>query len=297
MKRCLIYALGGGFGHAVRGAGLARALAELGVEARVLCAQEAQPRASALFADVVGLSREAHGSAARLRERVEVELRGRDALILDTFPNGILAELNCLAPAVPRVLLTRFQRAAPRSLQSEAGWAGLGLSGVVDIEPNLEWLPGPALRCGPVARRLTPLSHVSAPDVQVVLSDPGVRGRVAALLERARDVSSEVLELDGLAAGYSARIVIGAAGYNLSYELCLAGIWHVALPFGRPIDDQGLRARRMGTLVQSPEALERRVRALLHAGVRPTSGVLEHRTLAEQLLAYLEERIQAHRWS
>lgn len=291
MKRCLIYALGGGLGHAVRGASLARALTDLGVAARVLCSDRAERAARSLFDDVKGLSRASHPTRAALWRRVERELDGCDCMLVDTFPRGILGEFEERA-GVPRVLLTRLMRDPPSSLKSKAGWAELGLAAVVDIEPNLEWLPGPALRCGPIARWLAPasgtptLSPGSGPrEVAVALTDTRARNRVVKLLER-EDIPFDLVDPERLMAGCTARIVIGRCGYNLSYELASGRVWHVGLPAERPLDDQAKRAAHLGVAVQSPQALQRRIRSLLQAKARPAVDVYEHRVLAERVLDY-----------
>ncbi|MCA9641139.1 MAG: hypothetical protein KC492_10610, partial [Myxococcales bacterium] len=200
---------------------------------------------------------------------------------------GVLGELNVVLP-VPRILMTRLVRNPLPALTSRTGWAELGLRGVVDIEPNLEWLRGPALRCGPVARRLTQVDLTPKPVVQVALADDIARKRVIGVLERA-GLAYVVAETGELAQGFCAPIVIGRAGYNLSYELAALGIWHVALPTERPIDDQARRAEHLGASVYSPQALERRLRTLESAGPRPAGGVIEHAELAARLLEYAKQ--------
>ncbi|MGE3675006.1 MAG: hypothetical protein AB7K71_35385, partial [Polyangiaceae bacterium] len=107
-------------------------------------------------------------------------------------------------------------------------------------------------------------------------------------LERA-GLGCVVAQSGELAEGFCAPIVIGRAGYNLTYELAAAGIWHVALPAPRPIDDQARRAAQLGTSVLSPQALERRLRGLVSAGPRPPSVVLEHGELAAQLIEFARD--------
>ncbi|MEZ4231432.1 MAG: hypothetical protein R3B89_19805 [Polyangiaceae bacterium] len=288
--RWLIYGLGGGLGHAVRCASLAGALEELGVHSRVLCSDASAPVARSLFHDVVGLGREEHPNREALRRRVEQELHGRDLLLLDTFPRGILSELEVEGRGAPRFLLTRLVAAPDARLYGEAGWAELGLRGVVDIEPNLGWLPGPALRCGPVARRLARPHLTPEPDVEIALKSAAARERTLRLLRRLPEVRWRTLVAPQLVEGFTARILVGAAGYNLSYELAGAGIWHIALPARRTLDDQARRARQLGALVQSPEAFERRLRALLDATPRPADVVLDHGAFARELIDYVASR-------
>jgi hypothetical protein len=81
-------------------------------------------------------------------------------------------------------------------------------------------------------------------------------------------------------------VVVGPAGFNLTYELVRTGAWHIALPVPRHYDDQRRRAEQVALLPSSPEAVERRVLALLaHAGPRPPPcAVWPMDRLAEHLL-------------
>lgn len=315
-KHWVIYALGGGAGHAVRGAHLSAALADLGVASTVLCAAHAARWARGVASRVVALGPEppeaARGSAAApcaavapcaagvprrdvaleraaLRREVEQVLdeTQADVLLVDTFPNGILSELTPLPRVARRVLMTRLRRVDPAFT---AGRAAFDL--VLDLEPNLGWLTGQAVACGPVARALAsaagPGIAAAAPsaDVLIVASEPSQRSALARFRGRLGDLRTEwVAPGEGLLASYPARLVIGPCGYNLCYELAAAGIWHVAVPAKRRYDDQRARAERLGLNVLGPEALERRVRALLQAGERAKLPILSHAQLAAELVS------------
>ena len=85
---------------------------------------------------------------------------------------------------------------------------------------------------------------------------------------------------------FAAKVVVGPAGYNLTYELSALGIWHLALPAARQYDCQELRAQRLAVVAHSPGAVERRVRAWLDQGVaRRPGSVRAMSDLAAVLLA------------
>jgi predicted glycosyltransferase len=82
----------------------------------------------------------------------------------------------------------------------------------------------------------------------------------------------------------SARVVVGPAGYNLTYELSALGVWHLALPASRQYDNQELRAERVATVAHAPVAVERRIHAWLdQAALRPRGDVRAMRQLASAL--------------
>src|SRR5690606_24870248 len=157
-----------------------------------------------------------------------------------------------------------------------------------DVEPALEWLPpGVAEPCPPVVRAL----ERQPSDLDVLLAAGA--GEHAALIEKlgarlARaglkiEMRSERAGLLG-ARELSARVVIGGAGYNLSYELQRLGSWHVALPCARRFDDQRARAERLALTCGSPQAIERRVLALVYGGgARPAAPTATHADLARRI--------------
>lgn len=291
----LLYALGGGYGHAVRMAHLAQALGQLGVRASVLCAAEAASRVQGLGVEIIALAPERfRGEAERLRREVErsLELNGSELLLLDNFPEGIYGELAQLRYWGLRGALIRLQRSqvALRGPLSR-------LDFYVDIEPNLAWLEQPgARRFGPVARRI-PINGergVEVGRVEVLaLMQPAYEGLLGRLARRLNQFSWKFIEpsreLLSRELGV-ARVVIGPAGYNLAYELAGASVWHLGIGSPRAIDDQRRRARALNLLVSSPEALERRLRIILEGnGVRAPMPVYTHRALAEFLLSEVEQ--------
>ncbi len=286
---CLLYALGGGLGHAVRGACLARELALKGVRVTLLVADHAgvaaaellaEPRLTEGMAELVALEPQ---GPAELRARV-VALAGRhraNMLWVDTFPDGIHGELNGLE--LPRLALLRARRDVP-TLKAQLAGCRFGL----DLEPNLGWLEHPGVApVGPVARAVVPAPLEA--DVGWVLSEPAQRPLLKRLAAAMSDLSSRLVAPgEALMSSYPYRVVVGPAGYNLSYELARAGVWHVALPAPRRFDVQVARARALGALVASPQALERRIRALLqHGAARGAPEVLDHRAVVERALSLM----------
>ena len=63
-------------------------------------------------------------------------------------------------------------------------------------------------------------------------------------------------------------MVVGRAGYNLSWEIAGAGARHVALPAERRWDDQHKRAAAMATVVTRPAEIVAAVGRALGAGER-----------------------------
>lgn len=106
----LIYALGGGLGHLVRGLALARAAERAGEQVRLIT--------NSPFAGLVPLSDELDGECVVIdagaerdevtaRVHAELERRDFDLLVVDTFPRGLAGELADVDVGVPRALVHR----------------------------------------------------------------------------------------------------------------------------------------------------------------------------------------------
>ena len=99
--------------------------------------------------------------------------------------------------------------------------------------------------------------------------DPQLRAFFRRLGARLKALGASVGMIEGSRDRYPAlsrfspRLVVGAAGYHLTYECAAAGVWHLAVPRSRPLDDQLLRARRVAEAPRDPVSLERRAIALL----------------------------------
>jgi hypothetical protein len=238
--------------------------------------------AQRLGADAIEL--EPTSSRATLRARVDALLDEvtPDELIVDCFPSGILGELEPL-PAIARcTLLLRLHRGA--------GCAAFARQAsryhrVLDLEPHLKWRPPEigATDFGPI------IAKSSSTEAQVVLvaSDLAMEayfGRLARRLQ-AHDIDV-ALGVDGWFRYRGdnrlvtpiplrgARVVCGAAGFNLTYEAAAAGVHHLAVPRPRRYDDQFLRARQVAEVPRSPTKLEERIYAVLAGdGVRARASV------------------------
>jgi hypothetical protein len=208
--------------------------------------------------------------------------------VVDSFPEGILGELaEPIAPRARSVALLRLRRDAqsPRFVEAARHY-----DRCLDLEPHVEWLQESlgAEAFAAVTRDLGDAPSNSSepgrrsPDVLLVASETSHRAFLARLADRlssggvsvtlwcpsdpsAADRLGRPLEAREL----EARVVVGPAGYNLTYELVRTGAWHIALPVLRRYDDQRRRAGQVATMCASPEAVERRVLGLLeHAGRR-----------------------------
>lgn len=290
-----MYALGGGFGHAVRGAALAAAFQRRGGTARVLVPASHVELAQALGADAEGVEPTRDPRALRRCVDAAIERSACSLLVVDSFPAGLLGELAPLPQVARRALLLRLGR--DLALHAAADY-----DVVVDLEPHLDWLPPgfDATPFGPVAR--LPDGPGTAPSgALLVASDVllapllvRVARRVARTGRRVELALSGQLGSPGAAptavfpvplATDAPRVVVGAAGYNLVYEACAARAAHLAVPLPRRFDNQYQRARALCEVPASPEALEARVIELLDgAPARPREvQVKSHDELASQL--------------
>jgi hypothetical protein len=261
-----------------------------------------------------------------LRARLAALVAEFDATdwVVDSFPEGIGGELaEPIATRARSVALLRLRRDAesPRFVQAVQRYHRC-----LDLEPHLEWLPqGLGVEAlAAVTRDLGDAPpHPSAPesrspDVLLVASETAHRAFLARLADRLALAGTSVTlrcpsdpsAADRLSSAgarvtpecpsdpstadrslgareLGARVVVGPAGYNLTYELVRTGAWHIALPVPRRYDDQRRRAEQVATTCSSPEAVERRVLGLLeHAGRRPAAcPVWPIERLAENLLA------------
>jgi hypothetical protein len=299
-RRFLIYALGGGSGHAVRGALLGAALAELGYGSRVLVPEGRGELVRSLGGEPFQCR--ATTSPVELRRSLEQSILEHAAtdLVVDTFPEGLLGELDGDPPCVRMqlVLRARRDRQSPRFLRALGRYRR-----AYDLEPHLGWLCAPdadrVSAFGPVARRLK--RETTEHDVLLVAGEPTFEPffeRLARRLEACGYRAASARPGEFASAGrhrlepllgteaLSTRVVVGPAGFNLTYELAALGVWHVAIARPRRYDDQALRAGRVAVACRSPEAVERRVLQLLASRAARPSGqrVRAAEELAERLV-------------
>jgi len=271
---------------------LALELAALGVEVRLLIGAGTLGIARALGVDPAVVC-EAKDAPERAWSRALLEFGPTDCIV-DSFPEGLYHELSPFdRPESRWVALLRCRRdtLSPVFVSSLRGYAE-----VLDLEPGLGWAPREARPFGSVVRRLDRGASQQATDVLLVATETrqypfleklraelersGVRTACVPAPGTARR-DAELLTRDH----YSAKVVIGPAGYNLTYELSALGVWHLALPAARQYDDQELRAQRVAVVAHSPLAVERRVHAWLDQGaIRPQGEVRAMQELAQVLL-------------
>lgn len=274
LRRVLVYALGGGHGHAVRGCTLVRALQARGVEAAALVRADDVPRALDVPHEVC--PRPESPSALRRWLLERCRQFEADTLVVDTFAEGLLGELDETWSGPPRVALLRCRTDAA----SASFVAGVRASAsAVDLEPHLAWLPQTieARALGPITRiGDAPLRAETDIDVLVVASEPALRGFAERLHTRLSRRGARVRCIDdaSLSTGLlgvealSVPVLVGPAGFNLTYEAHALGTWHVALPRPRSYDDQRRRAQRVALVPHGPEGVERLVLQLLERGGR-----------------------------
>ena len=250
----LIYAVGAGHGHAVRGVVLGARAMEEGSAVRVIV------RAGAL-AGVEGLP-----LGVALFEKKETDplpspedffpRAGR--LIVDTFPNGWSDEISSqwLAQFRSRVFVARYRKDlnwAKVESQFDEIWLPYA-------ESNNEWdnFPARAILIGPVAKP-EPVKLLRS-ERDFVLYDPEgrssqlLRQRIAELTEQ---VGLKFAVATKLTDGLSVRKLLAiGAGYNTFFELSRSGIDVRFMPVEKRFDDQHRRLSRAGLAVDSLAQLQ-----------------------------------------
>lgn len=267
----MVYALGGGRGHATRGSLLALALLRAGIPARVLVRDRRIP--AAFKVPAVECPGPLSSHALRDVVRRMCDRWAVTDLVIDTFPDGLLGELRAWTGGPRRHAILRCRKDGHhasflRTLERvDAAW---------DLEPHLEWLPEHvnAEPLGPLSRFGWATEHLEAfRTVLIVASEPKWRSLLQRLASRLRANGVETKVVTASVASWTplsrddvrGSIVVGPAGFNLTYEAYGVGAWHVALPGHRSHDDQHRRAASVALTVHSPDALERLVRRLLDA--------------------------------
>lgn len=289
LKRILIYAPGGGSGHATRAGRLAAALVATGATARVLVGEG---RAAAIRdprVDVRELPRLDRVSLSR-RVHEELEELAAELLVVDALPHGILGELCDDEKRIERALLVRVHKELP-PLD--------GYARVIDVEPNLDWTTA-ACSCGPLAPAPRPVEQevdvlLVASDVRLVRYFGKLGRRLSARGFSVAVASGSELSLWGEEPRASApldlfrtrpRVLVGPAGYNLTYEALAARVPHLAIPLARRYDDQARRAHAVCEVPEDPEALEARVVAILESDERRVTALtcVSYDVLARRVL-------------
>jgi len=273
MSRWLIYALGGGLGHLVRGLALARAAVRTGVDVRLLTNSPFAglvPLADELDSESVVIDADAERDEVAARVRAELDHRDFDLLVVDTFPRGLAGELAGLDIGTPRALVHRdlsptyveqFDlRAVVRTydlvlLPGERG--PLADDSAVETAP---WLIRDADELASPEDARTELGVTDeSPLVCVVAS--GKAEEIAAAEERVRQLAehlgnrAHVRFLSVLKIGScppfwplirllpGVDLLVGSGGYNTVYEARATGTPLLAIPQQRLYDRQDQRLR------------------------------------------------------
>lgn len=271
----------------MRCAGVATALTERGVDVELLVPSSRLDLVHHLAPGVLAAGVVPPEGAALPRE-VATGLASAQALVVDTFPEGVVGELEGVT--TPRLGLLRSRRDAGDS-RFRDGLAACRAA--LDLEPALAWLDAAVDRLAPVARSV---ATGADEDGSVCLLDGGDealgqlfdklgrRLHALGLPVRRRSASGPPLIFAA-----RPRVVVGPAGYNLTYELAAAGIHHLAIPRPRPFDDQTRRARAVAEVFPRPEALERRIVELcLQPEPRPAVETATYDAVASWLIEQLE---------
>lgn len=290
----LIYALGGGRGHALRGASLARAFEEMGHTSLVLvpswnrCIAEQFKVPSIVFA------------RPRAREELAQWVQGAidatqaDLFVVDVFPEGLLDELALVSTSIPRVALLRYRkdRESPRFLRAlkQQHYA-------FDLESHLGWLDPRfgAIPCTPVCRFASEITEAQDLDCDVRLLECRASWQPA-LHQLGHELQARGLRVQMAdqaarptplvqANEIAARVVVGPCGYNLGYELAQLGCWHLAIPSPTRYDDQAIRAGAIAQLAKRPVSAHAWIRDTLEQGVaRPKFHTMSPAELGGMIL-------------
>lgn len=240
----------------MRGAGVAAALARRGTDVELLVPAMRLDLARQLAPEVPVLGM-APPDGPTLPTEIAERIERAQSLVVDTFPEGVRDELSEITTR--RLALLRLRRDAEHA-RFRDGLAACAAA--LDLEPQLGWLEADVDQLAPVARSIASGDD----DGSVCLLDGGDealaqlfdklgrRLHAVGLAVRRRSASGPLLSFAS-----RPRVVVGPAGYNLTYELAAAGIHHLAIPRPRPYDGQGRRARAVAEVFDRPEALEGRI--------------------------------------
>ena len=323
VRRWVIYALGGGFGHLTRACALARA-ASPARQIQILtnspyaaCVQDALPSLDLVALDPAMTVVEARAQVGRY-----IAASGATCLIVDTFPRGLVGELvDVLSSfAGPKVLVQR-------DVNPDYA-AAFQLNTFVAETYDLVLVPGERTDDG-----LGPFSQSAATAPWLVRSQEELR-----LRESAREVlrlysekpcaivcaagNPDELEWYGAVATHllaanvcdvrciapvcpancptwcwinywpaidlyaAADVVIGSAGYNTIHECLACGVPLVARPWPRKYDRQSLRAARAA--VRQVETPEQAVKAALDELTRKPARYSQFHNGSHEAVALIE---------
>lgn len=245
--------------------GLARALRRSGVDPLIIvpaarALDDLDPRLPLCRLAPVASRAEASAAVAEV-----LRANRFDGWVSDVFPNGPANELTDL-PLPPAVLVGRAHRDGHTRAFVKAA---ARYRRVLDTEPHLAWFGGPADRLSPMVRRPEAAADALPLRVLIVADDPALArfaerlstrlaGRVGVAAEGVlrvgdRSLPSHPRLLDRVCP----EVLVGPAGYHLTYEAMSAGIVHLALPRPRRFDVQAARADTVAMRIRSIRELGR----------------------------------------
>lgn len=259
----LYYAVGGGLGHITRAITILDRIGDAGLSARILASSVHAPLAARTSRHPVDCC---PGGILASRRSYHAFLAGYlaehaiDAIVLDTFPWGIVGEWKYLAADLPRLLIARSLKWDIYSGHVAPDGRGRGLPVPVKtlaIEPLEEPYRELLERRSAVADLHLPIVDAPLPEgppaERCLVVHSGDATEQRELVDYARDVMNREgrsVEIETIFPDreiYPARAwfgryryVVSGAGYNMAAESSRAGAGrtHFLFPFKRKFDDQ-----------------------------------------------------------
>jgi len=296
-----VLALGGGTGHLFRAIAFARAASTRGHRTRILTSSPFAERITHALAVGQAEVEVVRDDVKRMRDRARGWLREKadDAWVVDTFPRGLVGELEDLPRVCPRILVHRDltdayalraeTREAARRFDAivspgEEGPLAAAL-GAVETAPWLIAASTPLL-APPDARRAWGLAATDRRPVVVVATsshDDHARGlqslarSLASALTERTAVFGVRLDDDDAPLPLAARLggvdlLVGGAGYHLVHEAHATRTPFVALPAARTYDEQVRRTRPAERAVDLDD-VARRIRSVTPRTAAPPPSI------------------------
>lgn len=272
----LLYARGGGFGHAMRGAALQRLLVERGHRVRLLVEPGSERHLP------VPTDPRAEVYCGTLPHALDHASGGFDTLIVDSFPRGWNDEIDdaILARFDHRMLVSRYNR-DPDFVSDAARYHRL----LNPYPEHLDEWPSPLARAHHTGWLVRPAPMRVVPDDEtLVVFDPGGRAPSTLLMRLSNFARSHRLRLRHLRRTErevrAAKFLCIGAGYNTVYELAHTAADIRFVPLARRFDDQAWRVSRVrrsaGTLADVAAWIAAPVRAqpIVDAPMSPALGPL-----------------------
>ncbi len=216
-----------------------------------------------------------------LRERIAGAVGDCDYIIVDTFPAGIAGELTELQ--TPRIAMLRLHRGAHTEGYTRAV---ASCHRAIDLEAHLGWLDrDDVVAAHPVTMPLAEPEPGDQVDVLIVGGDE-LSAFADKLVGRLRFKGLTVARPNGFPIAWHTlqpRVVVGAAGFNLTYEALAMDAWHLAIPRPRAHDDQRRRAEELAIVPDSPAQLEELIDELLDRDFSRLQSSADQRQIATTL--------------